>query len=174
MSLELTTSRLRSMCHLPIFQGFIEVVPHSVPHTAYQPHRESGLTLISLTDLFHSMGHFLERCTVLSVICRHTFVLNIRYYPSPVAPLLRPIIVRLRRTVVHYRYQMLRHSYAPTPCTSGKLADEVGFEPTNNRVKVCCLYRLTTRHQCRGEFPTRLAWIYRHARLLFKDMFIIA
>ena len=48
MSLELTTSRLRSMSHLPIFQGFIEVVPHFVPHPTYQPHRESGLTLIGI------------------------------------------------------------------------------------------------------------------------------
>ena len=51
----LVASRLRTLIRLPIFQGFIEVVPHSVPHTTYQPHRESGLTLIGLTHgLLHS------------------------------------------------------------------------------------------------------------------------
>ena len=34
------------------------------------------------TDLFHSMGYFRERYAMLSVICRHTFVVHIRYYPS--------------------------------------------------------------------------------------------
>lgn len=64
-----------------------------------------------------------------------------------VAPLLRLIAVRLQRTACAYRYQMLRHSYAPTPWPSGILADEAGFKPTNEGVKVPCLNRLATRHQ---------------------------
>ena len=60
MSLELTTSRLRIMSHLPIFQGFTALVPHSVPHPTshptYQPHRESGLTLIGIGRPFSQHG----------------------------------------------------------------------------------------------------------------------
>lgn len=144
---------MRTLSHLPIFQGFVALY-----HALYHRHMDCSIRghmsdpcrfsrSDKRTDLSHSMGHLNQRCTVLSVVCRHTFALNIRYYLSPVAPLLRPIIARLRRTVVHYRYQTLRHSFAPTPCTSGKLAERVGLEPTHEGVKVPCLNRLATAQQ---------------------------
>lgn len=79
----LVASRLRSMSHLPIFQGFIEVVPHSVPHghtdcsirgRVSDPCRFSRSD--KRTDLFHSMGHLNQRCAVLSVVCRVTPLVN--------------------------------------------------------------------------------------------------
>ena len=56
---------------------------------------------------------------MLSVVCRHTFVIHIQRYPSRVAP---------QRTACTHRHRMLRHSFAPTPCTSGKLADTERIE----------------------------------------------
>ena len=56
---------------------------------------------------------------MLSVVCRHTFVIHTQRYPSRVAP---------QRTACTHRHRMLRHSFAPTPCTSGKLADTERIE----------------------------------------------
>ena len=115
------------------------------------------------------MGHIVERCTALSVVCRHTFVIHADAVQRA---------LHLRHTAVAKTASTLRHSFAPTLLQSGILADaeriehsltvletvvlplnyastlagRVGFEPTNEGVKVPCLYRLATALQCPSAF----------------------
>ena len=144
MSLELMTSRLRSVSRMYIFQRFDGSVPQPVPHRAKprpvlnydRPFSQHGTLDRSLFVGFNrndvSLLHLVERgcCgyTIAEVLCAFGNLSAYVCYPHPilsfsVAPLLRRIIVRSQRTVCTHRYQMLRHSFAPTPCTSGILAE---------------------------------------------------
>ena len=89
--------------------------------------------LVKLTDLFHSMGHIVERCAVLSVVCRHTFVIHADAVQRA---------LHLRHTAVAKTASTLRHSFAPTPCTSGMLAQTEGLEPSLTRFWRSLFYQL--------------------------------
>ena len=79
------------------------------------------------TDLFHSMGHFCERCAMLSVVCRHTFVIHSN--EQDIQRLLLAFLPLFPTQDSNYCIRLLlRHSFAPTPCTSGKLADTERIE----------------------------------------------